>query len=119
MQRPVKPKNREFEAIFPNAKERHKSRKTVLYSRLLITRTLANSNLALFLSLQVIFYINNFILDNSNLFQFPLKVRDIGSQLLKELKSLKSTYFMAPLSFVFFSIFLVYDANANEFGIPN
>ena len=48
------------------------------YSRLPITRTLANSNLALtrtnfpFLSGHFLY---NFTLDNSNLFQFPLKVR--------------------------------------------
>ena len=54
------------------------------YSRLPIPRTLANSNLALtwtnipFLSCHFLY---NFTLDNSNLFQFPLKVRVIGSRL--------------------------------------
>ena len=54
------------------------------FSRLPITRTLANSNLALtrtnfpFLSGHFLY---NFTLDNSNLFQFPLKVRVIGSRL--------------------------------------
>ena len=62
-----------------------------IYSRLPITRTLANSNLALtrtsfpFLSGHFLY---NVTLDNSNprylnsnLFQFPLKVRVIGSRL--------------------------------------
>ena len=50
---------------------------SILYCRLPITRTLANSNLPLtqtncpFLSGHFLY---NFTLDNSNLFQFPLKV---------------------------------------------
>ena len=66
-----------------------------VYSRLPISRTLANSNQFSPVSLQVIFYIIFPSItrtpDNSKLIQFPLKVRVIGSRLYVELASNQQT----------------------------
>ena len=61
------------------------------YSRLPITRTLAYSNQFSFL-----FRSFSFTLDNSNLFQFPLKVRVIGSRLYFSYRNNKPGDYLTP-----------------------